>query len=430
MNMNSNVDASTEELGLWNMSAPETPEYSQLTSDVETEVAIIGAGYTGLSTALNLAEKGVSCRVLEAKQIGYGGAGRNCGMVNPGIWIPPQDVSKHLGEENANVFLEEMAGGPDYVFSLIEKHKIDCEATREGTIHAAHAPSGYRELAARAEEWQRRGREVELLDARGAEEKIGTSRYYGGLLDRNAGTVNPMGYVRGLAKAAVAGGAVLHESSRVTKLTQKGEKWLLNTPTGTVTADRVLIATNGYSDDLWPDLNKSWSDIYFHQVATEPLGSLADKILPEGQGVWDTGLVMCSVRKDKFGRLILGSMGKLAEKTLISSEFWAQRQISKMFPHLGKVRFEKSWHGIIALTPEHIPRIHNMAPGLYSALGFNGRGITTGSIFGRAMANMFTGMPESELLLPITKMKKDVIAPVREPVYETCFKVWRHYKSV
>ncbi|MGX9417748.1 NAD(P)/FAD-dependent oxidoreductase [Vibrio sp. WJH972] len=427
---NNSAAALSEDLGLWNMSAPSIPDYLPLTDDIETEVAIIGGGYTGLSTAINLAAKGVNCRVLEAQQIGFGGAGRNCGMVNPGIWIPPQDVSKHLGEESANVFLEEMAGGPDYVFSLIEKYNIDCEATRVGTIHAAHAPSGYRELAARAEEWQRRGREVELLDARAAEEKIGTSRYFGGLLDRNAGTVNPMGYARGLALAAASEGAQIHEKSRVTKLTPKGEKWVLNTESGSVTADRVLIATNGYSDDLWPNLNKSWSDIYFHQIATEPLGSLADNILPEGQGVWDTGLVMCSVRKDKFGRLILGSMGKLADKAFISTEFWAQRQISKMFPHLGKVRFEKSWHGIIALTPEHIPRIHNLSPGLYSALGFNGRGITTGSIFGRAMANLLTGMPEKELLLPITNMKADIIAPVREPVYETCFKVWRHYKSV
>ena len=421
---------SQEEISLWDMSASKAHQYASLVGDVKVDVAIIGAGYSGLSTALHLAEKGISCRVLDANKVGYGGSGRNCGMVNPGIWLPPQDVRKILGEEVATKFLDAMGDAPNYVFSLIEKHQIDCEATRNGTIHAAHSPSGYKELAGRAEEWIRRGRSVELLDADAAKGMIGTAKFHGGLLDRQAGTINPMGYARGLAIAASDAGAEIHEDTKVTKLSQQENKWLLTTEKGTVIADRVLMGTNAYSDQLWPGLKQTLTHIHFYQVATEPLGHLADSILPGGQSVWDTGLVMLSIRKDKSGRLIIGSMGKLAGKNNCGSEYWAQKQLTKMFPSIGKVKFEKSWHGVIGLTPDHLPRIYNPAAGLYALTGFNGRGITTGTVFGKAMADLFTGMPEADLLLPITKIKADKGALIRQPVYEACFKAWRFYKNI
>lgn len=430
MTMTNQPLSSQDKISLWDMSAPSADIYPALDGNVETEVAIIGGGFSGLSTALHLAEKGVDCRVLESEKIGFGGSGRNCGMVNPGIWLPPQDVRKILGEKSATKFLHVMGDAPNYVFSLIKKFDIDCEATRNGTIHAAHSASGFKELAGRAEEWLRRGRSVELLDANGAKKMIGTTRFHGGLLDRQAGTVNPMGYARGLASAAANTGTNIHEQTKVTKITKQGEKWLVKTNQGEVLANKVLISTNAYSDELWPGLKQTLSHIHFYQVATEPLGKLADNILPGGQSVWDTGLVMFSVRKDQFGRLIVGSMGKLAGKNACGSEYWAQKQLNKMFPEIGKVKFEKSWHGIIGLTPDHMPRIHNLDSGLFALVGFNGRGITTGTVFGKAMADLFTGMPESELLLPITKITKDKGAFIREPVYEGCFKAWRFYKSI
>lgn len=427
MSMNNTITPNEEAVSLWDMSASDAPQTAPLDGDAVTDVAIIGGGFTGFATALHLAEKGVDCRVLEAEKIGFGGSGRNCGMVNPGIWLPPQDVRKQLGEEGATRFLDVMGDAPNYVFSLIEKFNMDCEATRNGTIHAAHSMSGFKELSARAEEWQRRGRKVELLDADQAAVKIGTSRFFGGLLDRQAGTINPMGYARGLAKAAIDAGAIVNSETKVTKLTQQGDKWLVQTEKGTITANRVVLGTNAYTDELWPGLKQTFTTIYYYQLSTEPLGELANTILPEEQSVWDTGLVMFSVRKDKAGRLIIGSMGKLGG---CFSEYWAQKQIQKMFPHLGKVRFESAWHGKIAMTPDHLPRIHCLAPNLYTSLGFNGRGITTGTVFGKTMADLFTGSSEDELLLPISGMKTDWGSYVKEPVYEGCFKAWRTYKSI
>lgn len=419
-----------ETISLWDMSASEGPQTTPLDGDVVTDVAIIGGGFTGSSTALHLSEMGVECLVLEAEKIGFGGSGRNCGMVNPGIWLPPQDVRTVLGEKAADRFLDVMGRAPDIVFSLIERFNIDCEATRNGTIHAAHSKAGFKELSDRAEEWKRRGRDIKLLDADQVKEKIGTSRFYGGLLDPQAGTINPMGYARGLAAAAISKGATIYSQTRATKLNRVGEKWHIETNRGTVTANRVVIGGNAYNDDLWPGLKQAYTPIHFYQVATKPLGSLADTILPEAQSVWDTGLVMFEVRKDQFGRLIVGSMGKLAGKDDSHSKYWAQKQISKMFPFLGKVEFETSWHGKIAMTPDHLPRIHHLAPGLYTAVGFNGRGITTGTVCGQAIAELLTGTPDDEVMLPVTGLKKDPMAPVREPVYEACFKAWRYLKSI
>ncbi|MBR7888767.1 FAD-binding oxidoreductase [Marinomonas sp. A79] len=420
----------SQPISLWDLSAPSTSEEALLEGDIVTDVAIIGGGYTGSSTALHLAEMGIECVVLEAEKIGFGGSGRNCGMVNPGIWLPPQDVRTVLGDESADRFLDVMGRAPDTVFSLIDRFDMKCEATRNGTIHAAHSPTGFKELSARAQEWQRRGREVTLLDADQTQNKIGTPYFYGGLLDPKAGTVNPMGYARELAAAAVSKGAVIYSQTRALNLSQVNGKWQVRTQRGTVTANQVVIGGNAYNDDLWPGLKQAYTPIHFYQVATKPLGKIADKILPGAQSVWDTGLVMFSVRKDQFGRLIVGSMGKLAGKDNSQSEYWAQKRINQMFPFLGKVEFEKAWHGKIAMTPDHLPRIHILAPGLYTAVGFNGRGITTGTVCGEAMAQLLTGAPEKNIMLPVTGLIKDRAAFIREPTYEACFKAWRYYKSI
>ena len=411
----------TSAISLWDRSAEEPALSSPLDGDVATELAIVGGGFTGLSTALHAAQRGIACQVLEARQIGYGGSGRNVGLVNAGLWLPPQDVRRRLGEERGATLVKALGEAPSYVQSLIERHQIRCEATRTGTIHAAHSPRGYADLARRAEEWRRLGAPVDLLSRERAAELIGSDRFHGGLVDHRAGTINPMGYVRGLARAAQGAGAKIATGVTAQKLRRDGARWIVETDRGQVAAESVVLGTNAYSDDLWPGLKNTFTMIHFFQLATVPLGERGKSILKGGQGLWDTGPIMFSLRRDAFGRLIIGSMGTVVGGMTGLSHRWAKRTLARLFPDLGKVGFEHSWHGQIAMTPDHLPRIYRLADGLYTPIGYNGRGITPGTIFGKAMADLLSGGREEHLPLPITAPSEVKSAPVMSRLYQLAF---------
>lgn len=417
-------------LSLWDETSGEPDLTSPMTSDVRTDIAIVGGGYTGLSTALHAAGKGLDCCVLEARKIGFGGSGRNVGLVNAGLWLPPQDVRARLGEERGSRLVQMLGDGPEYVMSLIEQHQIRCELTRTGTIHAAHSPSGFKDLKRRAKEWIRLGAPVRLLTKDEAAVKIGSDAFQGGLLDGRAGTINPMGYARGLARAAKAAGARIHTGVSVTKLTRKSDGWLLESNCGTVSAKSVILATNAYSDDLWPGLKTSFVPIHFFQVATVPLGARIASILPERQGLWDTGAVMFSLRRDMADRLIIGSMGAVIGGAKGLSERWAARQLKRLFPDLGPVEFETSWHGQIAMNAEHMPRIHRLAEGLYTPIGYNGRGIAPGTIFGKAMAELLAGGDEADLPMPLTGVTPEPMRGLKAGFYHAAFAANQLLKSV
>ena len=227
-------------VSLWDASAEEADIGAPLDGDVTADLAIVGGGFTGLSAALHAALKGLDCHVLEARHVGYGGSGRNVGLVNAGAWAPPQDLRRQLGDTYGPRYVERLGEAPEYVFSLIEKYQIRCELTRTGTIHAAHAPKGYDDLARRADEWLRLGAPVDLLDREEAARMIGSDAFFGGLLDHRAGTINPMGYVRGLARAALSAGARLSTETPVKAIARDGDKWRLTTARGIVTANAVV----------------------------------------------------------------------------------------------------------------------------------------------------------------------------------------------
>ncbi|MGB5705575.1 MAG: FAD-binding oxidoreductase, partial [Arenicellales bacterium] len=361
------------------------------------------------------------CHVLEAQKIGYGGSGRNVGLVNAGLWLPPQNVRAQLGDAVGSRLLRLLGEAPAYVFSLIKKHDIECEPRQNGTIHAAHSLSGFEDLKRRCEQWHRLGAPVDLLNREQAADKIGTHVFHGGLLDHRAGTINPMGYVRGLARAAQAAGARIHIGATVNSLQPDHGKWILGTTQGRVTANRVVLGTNAYTDDLWPDLKRCFTMIHYFQIATEPLGQQADFILPERQGVWDTAPIMFNVRRDDHGRILIGSMGRVFGGSRGLTQRWAKRNIERLFSKLGDVRLEKSWYGQIAMTPDHLPRIYRLAEGLYTPIGYNGRGIAPGTIFGRDIAKYLSGAAENELPLPITNFHKVGFSSLKSRLYAMAF---------
>ncbi|MGB1235005.1 MAG: NAD(P)/FAD-dependent oxidoreductase [Planktomarina sp.] len=418
-------------ISLWDASALERDYHAPLDSNVTVDVAIVGGGFTGLSTALHCAEKGLTAHVVEAEQIGFGGSGRNCGLVNAALWLPPQKVREKLGPVYGPRFIKKFGDGPEYVFALIEKHQMQCEVTKTGTIHAAHNPSGFEELRERHKEWQRLGQPVDLVSRDEVSDMIGTRHFHGGLVDNRCGTINPMGYCRGLARAALGAGAKISTGVRATKLRKDGDLWTVETDQGSITAKAVVLGTNAYTDDLWPNLKRIFTMIHYFQLATKPMGADATHILPGKQGLWDTGQIMFNIRRDAFDRLLVGSMGKvMGSKDRGLSHRWARKQIARIFPSLGPVEFNEAWHGQIAMTPDHLPRIYELDTNLFTPIGYNGRGITTGTMFGETMAGLLTGMDREDLPLPMTELSTVPSAPIVSRVYQSAFTANQILKAI
>lgn len=390
---------------LWHATAPAAPETPPLTSDVTADVAIIGGGFTGLSAALHLAEKGVNAVVIEARMIGFGGSGRNVGLVNAGMWTKPDDLIATLGKAVGERLLTELGDGPSLVYSLVEKHGMDCEAVRNGTLHMAVGAEGVKDITEREAQWKKFGAPVEVLDAARARKLTGAEGFAGALLDRRAGTIQPLAYARGLARAALAAGARIHTETPLEGAERKGDLWVLTTPRGRVTAKHVILATNAYGATIartpWTTHTEELTILPYFQFATNPLpAKVAEKILPERQGCWDTGLVMTSFRTDRQNRMIFGSIGRLDVVAEGTHRAFAMRSVRKIFPEIGDIKFEYWWDGRIGMTTNHLPQTHQVAPNVFSVSGYNGRGIAPGTVFGRALAHRALG---DENAIPIAE---------------------------
>lgn len=406
--------------GLWERTAPPAPATAPLEGRTTADVLIVGGGYTGLSAALHLAEAGSNVVLLEAAEIGFGGAGRNVGLINAGMWVMPDNFSKELGAQYGERALKLLGDGPYLVRELIEKHGIACELEKNGTLHCAVGESGMRELEERARQWQLRGAPVTILDAAETERRIGTNAYSGSLLDMRAGTLQPLAYARGLAHAAIRAGARIHTGSAVLSTGVANGKNIVKTASGEVSADWIIVATDAYSTGPWQQVRREQVHLPYFNLATKPLSeNLRRSILPNSEGCWDTKEVLSSFRMDQAGRLVFGSVGALRGTGLAVHKAWARRSLRRLFPQLGEIEFEAEWHGKIGMTNDALPRFHKFGTNVIGFSGYNGRGISPGTNFGKVLSRHVLGeITEAELPLPLTDMQEDRLRVGREIYYE------------
>ena len=399
---------------LWRASAPAAPLLDQLNVDIEADVAIVGGGFTGLSTALHLAKLGFSVALVEAEEIGFGGSGRNVGLANAGLWLEPDELDRQLGPEAGRILYDALAVAPDYVFSLIKEYGIECEATRNGTLHCGVGKTGLQQLQRRCEQMQRRGAPVELLSADQAQTRIGSEKFNSALFDPRAGTIQPLGYARGLARAALQEGASLFDYSPVDNIQPDGDAWLVKTARGSIKADRVVLATNAYGEHGVKEQARKFVPIFYSQLATKPLSDKElDIILPNKEGCWDTCTVMSSFRMDQRGRLVFGGMG--GERHYHKS--WASQRVKELWPVLQKVEWEYTWSGKIAYSEDHLPHCQQLQRGLFSVAGYSGRGIGPGTVMGKELAEWFAGQREN-LSTPMTTLRDIPLREVKRMFYE------------
>jgi glycine/D-amino acid oxidase-like deaminating enzyme len=358
--------------------------------------------------------------LLEAKEIGFGGAGRNVGLINAGMWVMPDDFPKELGEHYGERALEFLGNGPYLVRELIEKHGIACELETSGTLHCAVGADGMTELEERARQWQKRGAPVTMLDAKETERRIGTKAYAGSLLDMRAGTLQPLAYARGLAQAAIKAGAVLHTGSAVTATGEANGRKFVRTLGGEVSPDWIIVASDAYSTGPWEKIRREQVHLPYFNFATKPLSAnLRQSVLPNSEGCWDTKEVLSSFRMDKAGRLVFGSVGALRGTGLAVHRAWARRSLKRLFPQLGDVEFEAEWYGRIGMTDNALPRFHKFGSKIIGFSGYNGRGISPGTNFGKVLARHILGeVTEADLPLPLTEVEEPSFRPFKEAYYE------------
>ena len=392
---------------LWSATAPSVVPTPALSESVKVDVAIVGAGYTGLSTALHLAERGVSVCVLEANEPGWGASGRNGGQVNPTLKYDPEQLVRMYGPERAEPLISTVSNSADLVFNLIERHGIDCAPVRKGWMQLSYTDKGVAGLHARADQWARRGVPVQRLDAAAVASRLGSQAFAGGWLDGRAGAIQPLAYVRGLVSAALAAGAQVHGHSAVTGLQRQGTGWQLHTAGGAqVTADQVVLATNGYSGNLWPGMAQSILAANSFIVATKPLsGRAADSILPGQETVSTAQRLLLYFRKDNHGRLLMGGRGLFNDPTSPTDFAHLERSLALLFPQLGPLEFEYRWAGRIAITRNFMPHVHEPAPGLTLALGCNGRGIALCTSLGQQLAGRLCDS-RAEFVYPVTPLQR------------------------
>ena len=399
---------------LWRASSPDAPILAPLEGRVDVEVVIVGAGFTGLSAALHLAKFGVSVAVVEAQEVGFGGSGRNVGLANAGVWLEPDQLDKTIGAEAGSVMYNALAAAPDFVYGLIKEYDIQCEPVRNGTLHAGVGKTGLAQLQRRYEQMKKRGAPVQLLDAAEAQARIGSSKFNSALFDPRAGTIQPLAYARGLAHAALKEGAKLFDQSPVSKIEPAEAGWVVHTEKGQVHAEKVILATNAYSELGVKEQARKFVPIFYSQLATKPLSDAQlVSVLPNKEGVWDTCTVMSSFRLDQQGRLVFGGMG--GEGSVLSN--WATQRVTELFPILSKVEWDYCWTGKIAYSEDHLPHCQQLQKGLFSVAGYSGRGIGPGTVVGAELAEWLSGRREN-LSIPTTILRDISFRELRRLFYE------------
>ena len=397
---------------LWLATAPSPPETSPLRDRIESDVAIVGGGITGLSAALHLGDAGKRCVVLEAHDIGWGASGRNGGQVNPGWRILPSEAAARLGHERSSGVLDMLNRAADLVFGLVRRYAIDCVPERPGLIYAGIGGHGQEFLHAWAREWGAFGVETDILDRMAVSDALGSDFYSYGLRDPRGGHVQPLSYVRGLARAAIEQGARIHTGSRAMTIERAGPDWRVATGDGHVTARHVVFCGNGYTDSLWGGLRKTIVPITSFLTATEPLaGERLRSLLPGRHAVAEARRILHYYRLDGGNRFVMGGRGNLMSLREPGSVAHLRRMALAIFPQLDGVAWEYDWGGQLALTPDQIPRLFCLDRNVHAGLGFNGRGVAMASMFGlqlcRAVMGESPDMPvESIRTIPYHRLRQ------------------------
>ncbi len=365
-----------------------------LTGDMIADVVVIGAGFTGLSAALELAETGYKVIVLEAGRIASGASGRNGGQICTGFSSGQAKLIAQLGNSDARKCFAIAEDAKLLIEQRIAKHQINCDLTW-GYLHCATKPGQADALKTWRDEWNELGYEgCTLLSKSALEERLGSKLYHGALREARAGHFHPLNYCLGLAKAAKQAGAVIYENTPVLEVSTGTMPWA-RTTVGKVSAKFMVIAGNAYLGKTVPALHGRIMPVTSFIIATEPLGEeVAGSLVRDNEAVADTNFILDYFRRTSDHRLLFG--GRANYSTMEPSDLGAymRPRMDRVFPQLKSARVDFAWGGYIAITSNRIPDCGRLSPTTYYAHGYSGQGVALAQMYGKLMAEAIRGTAE------------------------------------
>ncbi|KGW45813.1 NAD(P)/FAD-dependent oxidoreductase [Burkholderia pseudomallei] len=371
----------------------DTTRHPPLEGTIDADVCVIGAGLTGISAALNLAERGHSVAVLEASKVGWAASGRNGGQLIGGFACGIDAFEPYLNADEIRLVwdmgLETLAIAKE----RIAKHAIDC-AFVPGYLSAANKPRDVDALRRSRDEAARRFGYTRLryVERDALAQYVQSSRYLGGLFDPDSGHLHPLNYTLGLARAAVASSARIHEDSAVTRIASEAGGHVVSTARGAVRARFVVLACNAFLGALAPALSRKIMPVGTYVIATEPLGEArARALMPAQAAICDSRFALDYFRPTPDARLLWG--GKVSYSTLEPRKLAdaMRRDMLKTFPQLADVTIEHAWGGFVDITMNRAPHFGRLTPTVYFAQGFSGHGVNTTGLAGKLIAEAIDG---------------------------------------
>ncbi|MCA1969302.1 MAG: FAD-binding oxidoreductase [Rhizobium sp.] len=369
----------------------ERPEYPALDGSKAVDVAIVGGGFTGLQAAYNLATAGLSVVVIEGCRIGDGASGRNGGQMGTGQRWYPEELEAELGYERSKALFDLAENAKKYVLSFAETHGVDMEFM-PGQMNVSHKPGHDKEYQRTAEIAATRYGYPHLayMDGKETAARVGSKRFFCGVRDSGTGHIHPLKLIVGLARAARAAGADIHEMTKASSIRQSGGKTLIETPTGTITADKVLIATNAYIGNLEPVTAAHVMPIRSFIGATVPLDKFPS-IIPGSESIADSRFVVRYWRRTPDGRLLFGGREAYTSDTPRDISTHIRRQIAEIYPELQDIEITHGWGGSVGITMPRKPFAREVMPGVISIGGYSGHGVMLSNYCGKLYADMVTG---------------------------------------
>jgi gamma-glutamylputrescine oxidase len=366
-----------------------------VTSNHRCDVCVIGAGFTGISSALHLAESGYDVIVLEANRVGWGASGRNGGQLHSGQRKGQQELEKLFGRDRAHVLWQLAEESKAMVKDRISRHNIDCDY-KPGLLHAAYKKSDLTHFKSEISKIQQDYgyAHIQYVTKQEMSEMLGTDIYHGGILDDSAGHLHPLNYVLGLSNAARQAGVRIFEYSPVTEISQS-DPAIIKTKQASITADIVVMACNGYLEKLNKTMAARIMPINNFIIATEPLGhQRAEELIRDDVAVADTKFVVDYYRLSGDKRLLFGGGENYRARFPNDIAAFVKPVMLKVFPQLKDIKIDYAWGGTLAVTVNRLPSFGKINPNMYYAQGFSGQGVALTTLTGKLISEAVSGDSE------------------------------------